>query len=106
MLFVTAHAIIPRYILRAMLFAIVFFVFEQTFFGPWIVRNCRQNATEKEIKQGCPTFDEFVRFVSEAKKYPPELLIRNDLPSDCIPAPNSANHWRPISKLCHPCLIE
>ena len=78
----------------------------KTFFGPYIVREFRKNATEAEIHKGCPTFDEFARFVSEPFNYNADRLIgdvatwdpvvfdkRGGIGLRCAPAMNNANHW-------------
>ena len=77
-----------------------------------IVNEFRHGASQKEIAQGWPTFEEFAKYISTARNYSEDQMITfvDSLPSHCQnynpKSHNAANHWRPISVLCNACGIK
>ena len=69
----------------------------KTQFGPLIVNVSRPNATREELANGCPTFDEFVRFVSTYRgyhDYKKEVHFINRVRTECrIFDPRAIQHW-------------
>ena len=69
----------------------------KTHFGPLIVNVSRPNATREELANGCPTFDEFVRFVSTYRgyhDYKKEVHFINRVRTECrIFDPRAIQHW-------------
>ena len=53
-----------------------FFNLKKTEFGPYIVNEMRTNATWKEIANGCPTFDEYIRYVTQVKNYDGAKILK------------------------------
>ena len=84
-------------------FFFVLLIHFQSFFGPVIVQETRKNASQEEIAQGCPNFDEFVRFASKVPNYSLksyENLIRQfQRWKKCQFAVNSANHWYSLKSI-------
>ena len=98
-----------------------------------MVKMTRPNATYEEIAEGCPTFDEFVRFASKPMTIAEDEIRKFNKqvrPKQChlVRSYNFVNHWyyfslfslnqrtksiiplcpnrRPISHLCHYCGIQ
>ncbi|XP_011500319.1 PREDICTED: carbohydrate sulfotransferase 11 [Ceratosolen solmsi marchali] len=62
----------------------------QSRFGRKIIKKYRNNATEESLLKGDDvTFGEFIDFITDNN----ENFIRNE-------------HWKSISELCHPCLVN
>lgn len=71
--------------------SIVYFFQERA--GKLIIKAFRENATEESLKNGDDvTFKEFAMFV----------LNKSENLSNMV----NNEHWTPITKLCHPCLIN
>ena len=68
-----------------------------TQFGPLIVNVSRPNATREELANGCPTFDEFVRFTAKFRNYhnfQVEFNFIKTVRKNCIYANQHAiQHW-------------
>ena len=69
----------------------------KTQFGPLIVNVSRPTATKEELANGCPTFDEFVRFVSTYRGYQDydnEVNFMNTVRTECLRFdPRAIQHW-------------
>ena len=66
----------------------------KTHFGPLIVNVSRPNATREELANGCPTFDEFVRFVSTFRNYHNNRNFFATVRKQCLRSdPRAIQHW-------------